>query len=75
MFTAHAQEFLTQPVFMLKMGLILAGGINAAMLHMGPLRAIGRRRRAPAPGVRLAAATSLVLWLGVIACGRMLAYL
>jgi len=38
MFTAHAAEFIVQPVFMLKMALILAGGINAAVLHMGPLR-------------------------------------
>ena len=35
MFTAHAAEFMVQPVFMLKMGLILAGGVNAAVLHMG----------------------------------------
>jgi len=34
MFTAHAEEFLTQPVFMLKMGLILAGGFNATILHV-----------------------------------------
>ena len=42
MFSAHAAEFLVQPVFMLKMGLILAGGVNAAMLHTGPLRALAR---------------------------------
>jgi hypothetical protein len=76
MFTAHAEEFLTQPVFMLKMGLILAGGVNAAILHTGPLRATGPDFDAhPTPGARMAAALSLVLWLGVIACGRLLAYL
>ena len=75
MFTAHAQEFLTQPVFMLKMGLILAGGINAAMLHTGPLRATAGVDVVPSARVRVAAAISLVLWLCVIACGRMLAYL
>ena len=42
MFTAHAAEFLVQPVFMLKMGLILAAGVNAAVLHTG-LAARGRR--------------------------------
>lgn len=76
MFTAHAEEFLTQPVFMLKMGLILAGGINAAMLHMGPLRVVGAETGAAlAPRVRFAAGLSIVLWLGVITCGRFLAYL
>lgn len=76
MFTAHAEEFLVQPVFMLKMGLILAGGVNAAMLHAGPLqrRAIDDSAM-PTARVRIAAGLSLVLWLGVIVCGRMLAYL
>jgi hypothetical protein len=77
MFSAHAAEFLTQPVFQLKMGLILAGGINAAALHTGPLRAAGAYDVGlpPPPRVRAAAALSLALWLGVIACGRFLAYL
>ena len=76
MFTAHAEESLTQPVFVLRMGLILAGGVNAAMLHTGPLRAAGPAIDAHPPArVRLAAALSLLLWLGVIACGQMLAYL
>lgn len=74
MFTAHAQEFLTQPVFMLKMGLILAGGINAAMLHTGALRTASDVD-VPSTRLRVAAVISLVLWLCVIACGRMLAYL
>ncbi len=77
MFSAHAEEFVTQPVFLLKMGLILAGGVNAALLHTGPLRAA----RAfdmdvlPPARVRFTATLSIVLWLGVIACGRLLAYL
>ena len=74
MFTAHATEFLTQPLFMLKMGLIAAGGINAAMLHTGPLRAI-EGDAAPPARIRIAAAISLVLWIAVIVCGRFLAYL
>ena len=74
MFAAHAAEFLVQPVFMLKMGLIFAGGVNAALLHTGPLRAIGAGAPPPAR-VRVAAALSIALWLGVIACGRLLAYL
>lgn len=76
MFTAHAEEFVTQPVFLTKMGLIVAGGINAALLHTGALRdsAWSTSDQAPAR-VRAAAVLSLVLWLGVIVCGRLLAYL
>jgi hypothetical protein len=73
MFTAHATEFLTQPLFMLKMGLIAAGGINAAMLHTGPLRRLEADAMPPAR-VRAAAALSLGVWITVIVCGRFLAY-
>jgi hypothetical protein len=76
MFTAHAGEFLTQPVFLVKMGLILAAGSNAAMLHAGPLTTQTLEAGAlPPPRVRLAAGLSLALWIGVIFCGRLLAYL
>ena len=77
MFSAHPGEFLTQPVFLLKMGLILAGGINAALLHKGPLRALADAPvDRPMPRrIRAAAGLSILMWLGVIACGRLLAYL
>jgi hypothetical protein len=75
MFTAHAAEFIVQPVFMLKMGLILAGGINAAVLHTGPLRDLPSDDHHATARMKLAGGLSLAFWLGVIACGRMLAYL
>jgi hypothetical protein len=74
MFTAHAEEFLSQRVFMLKMGLILAGGLNAAMLHLGPLQRLAATGE-PSGRIRVAAGLSLACWLGVIGCGRLLAYL
>ncbi|MEO8487999.1 MAG: DUF6644 family protein [Betaproteobacteria bacterium] len=76
MFTAHAADYLTNPVFMLKMGLILAAGLNAALLHVGAMRASGAwdTDAGPPARVRVAAALSILLWFGVIACGRLLAY-
>jgi len=77
MFTAHAAEFLTLPVFILKMGLILAGGINAAILHAGVLgdtRAWDIGATTPR-AAKVAGALSIALWVGVVACGRLLAYL
>jgi hypothetical protein len=58
------------------MGLILAAGINAGLLHAGAMRTSGGWDvEAGVPGrVRVAAALSIVLWLSVIACGRFLAY-
>ncbi|HET9338403.1 MAG TPA: DUF6644 family protein [Casimicrobiaceae bacterium] len=76
MFTAHAADYLTNPVFMLKMGLILAAGVNAALLHVGAMQAAAAwdTGTGPPARVRVAAVASILLWLGVIACGRLLAY-
>ena len=76
MFTAHAAEFATLPIFLLKMTLIALGGINAALLRAGALKSAGLWDVATLPPrrVRAAAAVSLLLWTCVIACGRLLAY-
>lgn len=76
MFTAHASELLDNRVFMLKMGLIGASGLNAALLHTGAMSRIAAWDvdAMPPMRVRIAALLSIVLWVIVIACGRMLAY-
>jgi hypothetical protein len=76
MFTAHAEDFLTNGVFLLKMGLILAAGVNAGLLHTGPFRTVAQWDTAVVPParVRAAAALSIAIWLTVIVCGRLLAY-
>ncbi|MEO8507076.1 MAG: DUF6644 family protein [Betaproteobacteria bacterium] len=75
MFTAHAEDFLSNRVFLLKMGLILTAGLNAGLLHAGAMRTAAQWDAGlPPPRVRLAAALSIVLWTCVIACGRLLAY-
>lgn len=77
MLAAHAEEFLTLPLFWLKMTLIVTAGANALLLHRGALRDGPRLDAMSSTPARLktAAVISLALWLGVIACGRMLAYL
>ena len=76
MFAAHASEFIASPVFVLKMGLIFTAGVNAAVFHAGVFRTAGRWGvdATPPLAARAAAALSLLLWLSVIACGRLLAY-
>ena len=76
MFTAHAMEFIDNPAFLLKLGLILAALVNAGLFHTTTLRAVegwDTQGRPPA-AARIAAGLSLALWIGVIACGRFLAY-
>jgi hypothetical protein len=76
MFTAHTADYLTNEVFILKMGLILAAGVNAALLHVGAMQSVGTwdTDAGPPARVRFAAGLSIALWFGVIACGRLLAY-
>ena len=80
MFTAHASDFISSPIFVLKMGLILAAGLNAALFHaiVSPSMEVWdseeMRRLGPPPSARLSAALSLAIWMAVIACGRLLAY-
>jgi hypothetical protein len=76
MFTAHAEDFISNRVFILKMGLILFAGANAALLHTGAFRTVTTWDTGimPPVSVRLAAGLSIVLWTCVIACGRLLAY-
>jgi hypothetical protein len=75
MWTAHASEFLEQPVFLVKMALIATAGANAVLLRTGPLRASDWEGGPTQPRIRVAALVSLLLWIAVIVCGRLLAYL
>jgi hypothetical protein len=77
MFAAHATEMLENPAFRLKLLLIAAAFCNAGLFHRWPFRVVGDwDTDVPAPwAARLAGVLSLVLWSGVIACGRLLAYL
>jgi len=77
MFMAHAGDFISNRAFLLKLALIFTAAINAAMFHLGTLRSVGRWDSGVAtpPAAKLHAALSLIIWMGVIACGRLLAYL
>jgi hypothetical protein len=80
MFSAHATEFVQSEVFVVKMLLILAAGMNAALFHTVTFRTADvwdseeTRKLPPPPSARAAGAISLLLWISVIACGRLLAY-
>ncbi len=76
MFTAHATDFLANRTFQLKMGLLMLAGINAVMFRTGPYQSVAHwdvATRAPILA-QLSVAASIVLWLSIVACGRMLAY-
>ena len=73
LFSAQAAEMAGNPVFLLKMGLAVLAGLNALAFHLGSWwrsSATG----GPTAAARVHAALSLLFWIAVIACGRMLAY-
>jgi hypothetical protein len=74
LFLAHADDLIGNRMFVLKMCLIGAAGINAAIFHSGT-RAGPAKWGVVAPWeARLTAALSLLIWAGVITCGRWIAY-
>jgi hypothetical protein len=76
MFAAHATEMATNPALRLKLMLLAAAFLNAGIFHRWPFRTVGdwdTEIHAPLPA-RVAGMLSIVLWLGVIACGRLIAY-
>jgi hypothetical protein len=76
MFTAHASELIDQRMFLIKMLLLFAAGHNAVFFHLAPYRSVAIwNTDVPAPlSARLSALVSIAIWIGVIACGRLLAY-
>ena len=76
LFLAHADELVSNRVFVAKMLLISAAGMNAAVFHTGPYaRVAAWDVGAGAPvAARFCAGLSILLWIAVIVCGRWLAY-
>ena len=69
MFASQYGELLANRAFLVKMALLVAGGLNAALLHWrGGLLAQDR-------AARFQTALSLVIWVAVIICGRWIAYI
>jgi hypothetical protein len=68
MFAAQAGELLANRAFVIKMGLMMLAGCNAAWFH-------GRDSLGKLDGLaRLQTLTSTLLWIAVMFCGRWIAY-
>ncbi|HEU4852565.1 MAG TPA: DUF6644 family protein [Telluria sp.] len=76
MLSADPHGLLGNPVFQLKLSLIALAGVNALIFHAGVYRGVAAWNigaTAP-PAARLQAIVSLLLWVAIISCGRLLAY-
>ncbi len=76
MFSTHATEFATNPAFLLKLGLIAVAAANVVFFHLLPYRSVRAWDVAgQAPNAaRAAAVLSILVWIAVISCGRLIAY-
>ena len=76
MFSADATTMISNRAFVIKMVLLMLAATNAAAFHLGAFRYVDQwNQGTTAPrSAKLHAAASLLIWLGVITCGRMIAY-
>lgn len=77
LFISDATEMWANPAFRVKLMLLAGAGVNAYVFHHWSFRTVGEwNQGTPTPARAKAAAwISLLLWTGVIASGRLIAYL
>jgi hypothetical protein len=76
LFWSHALSAYHSAAFRAKLLLLIFSGVNAAIYHLTIYRQMDQWDARPIPPwqARLAGWTSLILWAGVIAMGRIMAY-
>jgi len=77
MFTAHATEMAENPAFRVKLICLAVAGLNAGLFHRSVFKSssVWNQEVAAPVAAKIAAVLSLLLWLSIISCGRLLAYL
>jgi hypothetical protein len=70
LFAAKATVYGHNALFLTKLALMALAGLNMAAFHAITNRSIAHYGSAPPPRARIAGAISLLLWIGVVTCGR-----
>ena len=74
LFSADAAHVVRNPAFQAKLLLIAAALINIAIAHLGPWRRVLLWHGDAPTGAKLTGFASLLLWIGAICAGRLIAY-
>ncbi|HVB58466.1 MAG TPA: DUF6644 family protein [Candidatus Acidoferrales bacterium] len=76
LFSSEATKMYDNRAFQLKMLMILLAGVNALIFHMVAYRSVERWDRTPMTplAAKCAGALGILLWFGVVAAGRWIAY-
>ena len=75
LFSADASHVVRNPAFQAKLLLIAAALVNIVIAHLGPWRRIALWHGEAPGGAKVTALVSLLLWLGVVCAGRLIAYM
>lgn len=75
LFSVRPLDYLYNPAFLAKMGLLAAGAVNAWLVNRGRAWASVANGSPPSPTLRIQAAASLMLWLGCLVAGRWIGFL
>jgi hypothetical protein len=77
MFMTRASHYIDNRAFQVKLVLLVLAGVNMAVFHLGTSRGLARWDTAPVTSAasRLAGASSLLLWVGVMLAGRWIGHL
>jgi hypothetical protein len=73
LFAGEASKLYYSPAFRVKLALLALAGLNALIFHLTVYRSVAEWDGVPARA-RMAGLLSLVLWIGIIAAGRSIAY-
>jgi len=76
MFSSNAVKYFDNIPFRLKFGLMLLAGVNMLAFQFITFRSVSKWDETAATplAVRLAGAFSLLLWIGVVVCGRWIGF-
>ena len=76
LFSSSAVKYYGNTPFRLKMVLLALAGANMLLFHLisGPSMAIWKAEMRPPLAARLAGGLSLLLWIGIVSCGRWIGF-
>lgn len=74
LFSADAAHVVRNPAFLAKLALIATALVNIAIAHLGPWRRMLLWHSEASSGAKLTGLASLLLWIGAICAGRLIAY-
>ncbi|WP_338240789.1 DUF6644 family protein [Aurantiacibacter hainanensis] len=76
LFISKASSYMINPYFLIKMGLLALAGLNMLYFHFVTYKTVSDWDSHPVlpAGAKFAATASMVLWIGVVFCGRAIGF-